>query len=167
MKIISNVPIKQINTYKEMLRELKNAFGNNLFWGESVYSVNDEYPDSIIIEGDLYKWYDEEKDISSKIEIVFMVRENKIENVGFKIDVFYEHKYKHKDKEPKDKQKYIADLKDKYDFAIMFMKVTPLKLYRLICVLFAEELKVNTFLYENDKLEFYLDDIFLQSLREE
>lgn len=163
MKIISNVPIQEIKTYKEMVEKLKKAFGNSMFWGESTFSLNDRNPNSIIIEGSLYKWYDKEKDIMSKIKVTFIVNENKIEHSSCDVDVFYEHK----NEEMQNRREYIIDLKDKYNYTIMFMKVTPLKLYRLICVLFAEELKINDFLLEEDKLEFYGDDIFLQSLREE
>lgn len=162
MNIIVDVPIIEIETYKDTIKKLNDAFCNCMSWYESKYSINDEDSNNIIIEGEFFRWYDIKKDIMAQIKTTFIIGENKIENVSFNFDVFYENK----EGKIKDKDKIISELKDKYDFAIMFMKVTPLKLYRLICVLFAEVLKVNEFLYERDQMDYYPNNFFLQSLRE-
>ena len=159
MEITLNFKELQINTYKDMLKELADAFGNCMYFNESQFSMNDRNPNSIIFVGKLWKYYNWEPGDKDKreysIKYHFIVNDNLLEHVSMEL-TFYEN----------NEEKNIrgtdidTELSNKYDFMIYRMPITPLKLYRLICVLFADYLMVNCYNKAKDET-----NIFLKSLQ--
>ena len=161
MNIIVNVPIMEIETYKETITKLNDAFCNCMSWHESVYSINDEDPTSVIIEGWFGRYYDVKNwKKPYKVEYVFIIHDNMLEHASMKLK-FYDEK----DEKSLSDEEY-RKLINRYTLTIMYTSITPLKLYRLICVLFANELKINDLLLEEDQMKYFSDNFFLQSLRE-
>lgn len=161
MEITLNFKELQINTYKEMLKELADAFGNCMCFTESQFSMNDKEQNSIIFVGDLwkkYKWEPGDKIRKEyNVKYHFIVNDNLLEHVSMEL-TFYEN----------NEEKTISftnpeiykELLQEYDFTIYRMPITPLKLYRLICVLFADYLMVNCYQKAKDE-----SNIFLKSLQ--
>lgn len=161
MNIIVDVPIIEIETYKEMITKLNDAFCNCMSWDESDYSINDEDPTSVILEGWFNKYYDVKNwEKPYKVEYVFIIHDNMLEYTSMKLKFYNE-----KDEKSLSDEEY-RKLINRYTLTIMYTSITPLKLYRLICVLFTNELKINNLLLEEDQMKYFSDNFFLQSLKE-